>query len=72
MEDLLQDFGRDDVRDAAGNRARREQLISSLPGRLTVGEEMFIETVPRFTLPLLTYNLFLLVVLIVAVAALAL
>jgi hypothetical protein len=34
---LLSDFGRDDVVDSPANRVRRQQLMSSLPGREHVG-----------------------------------
>lgn len=64
MRDILQDLGGDDVRDAAANRARREQLMSRLPDRITVRSDLSI--VKGRYLTMLIYNLLMLAVVIVA------
>lgn len=70
MEDLLQDYGRDDVKDGAENRERRAQVINSLPGRISVPDLPAIDEQRLRSLPLTTYNTCLLVLMLLALVSL--
>lgn len=72
MEDVLQDFGRDDVNDEPMNRARRADFFSRIPNRVMTTEPRWMSPRPVARHSLQTFNLLTLALLAAAVVGLAL
>lgn len=72
MEDLLQDFGRDDVNDEPMNRVRRADFFSRIPNRVMTTEPRWMAPGPVVRSSLQSFNLLTLALLALAVVGLAL